>query len=223
MGFWPGDKPYVTLTVRRQLNTLVEEANHILGVYLERFNRRRMDTGYYDPPWEFPHLIAMDAPIYDKHRFCEAGAQDFTDSNIWFFYLNGPDVPQANDADVMVSAATALSGIDPQSCANSSRYEDDIGWSWYCDFARYFQDSETSPNDVQILATPEKYAKAFHPRTIAFTSIKDGHFDEINRRADNLQRGPRQGSPVGSWPNAQDPEEAAIRPALTDLLNELGG
>lgn len=79
-----------------------------------------------------------------------------------------------------MSADEVLAQYDPATCADDPSYDTDFAFGWGCDSARYAETPEGDHGNFTTYA-PEAVIKAFHPKTAAFTVIKDQLREAIGR------------------------------------------
>ncbi|TPX09106.1 uncharacterized protein E0L32_001631 [Thyridium curvatum] len=172
MGIIPGYKPLLTNELRHTLNRLAEYVRDEIKQFLERYNGGLR--------WDQPRIFYMDdfdLDTYETHRFCEKGRETLDDPDIWFFTIGGNDSPQT------MTAQDVLSKYDPGKCTQDAKYQTDFAYGWYCDTARYVASLSDSDKGNFRTYAPESVTKAFHPKTAAFTSIKNKHKEAIQRLA----------------------------------------
>lgn len=170
MGIVPGYKPTLTNALRHQLNRLAEYVDDEIKRFINRYNG--------ELPYTSPRIYYMDAydqDTYPGHRFCEAGRETLDDPDIWFFTIGG------NDSPTEVQGIKILEEYDPETCAEDSKYDTDFSFGWYCDTAKYVASLPEGEREEFHTFAPESITKAFHPKTAAFTSIKDHHKAAIRR------------------------------------------
>lgn len=171
MGIIPGYKPLLDEELRHKLNRLGDEVRDEIKVTMERYVQDQQD-------WfqnRMFYLDDFDNDVYPGHRFCEKDVETFDDPNIWFFTIGGDDSPT-------VTAQDLLDEYDPANCTNDPKYDSDFAFGWYCDSVRYVATLGNNNGDFKTFA-PEAVTKAFHPKTAAFTVIKNNHKDAIRRLA----------------------------------------
>jgi hypothetical protein len=133
------------------------------------------------------------------------------DPKIWLFTIGG------NDSPPTVTAQDLLSKYDPNTYKNDTKYNTDFAFGWYCDSVRYIATLGSNKDNFTTYA-PEAIAKAFHPKTAAFTDIKDHHKEAIRRlgwpRPINVDQGILQCKPSGR----QDGDEQ-VYASRDDMVN----
>lgn len=72
----------------------------------------------------------------------------------------------------MASASAYSAGVDPKTCIQDPKYEDDDIFLWKCDIARAIEQNPEA--DMVFFPGEENLLKAFHPKSFAFASITDG-------------------------------------------------
>jgi hypothetical protein len=82
-----------------------------------------------------------------------------------------------------MTAQQLLDQYDPSTCAADPKYDTDFAFGWYCESVRYVSSLGGKHSDFVTFGGGENIVQAFHPKTAAFTSIKDEHKDAIRRLA----------------------------------------
>ena len=132
----------------------------------------RYSVGYVQRKLEDPHgwtrnrlaYLNPDQKVYEGSRFCEPGIESLDDKRISFFKLLGKD----NKPSKM---ALFIAGIDPSTCTQDPRYDDDDIFLWKCDAAWY---KNKNPDAQGFLPDMEDILKAFHPKSVPFGILADG-------------------------------------------------
>lgn len=173
MGVYPGIgyHPKVTNELRRKLNKMGDYARDKMKEFIDTYVKKQT--------WVENRLFYLDGKdtrVYPGHRFCEEGVTKFNDPKTWFFRAFGDDTPT-------VSAQDVLDEYDPDTCADDPKFEDDDTFAWYCETARGLADLNDGDRAAFLTATPETITKAFHPKTAAFSSIADWHYQYIRQLA----------------------------------------
>jgi hypothetical protein len=171
MGIFPGYRPLLTKALRHKLNRLAESVRDQMKKTIEN----------YVPPYPMNgnrlfYLDEFDYLHYPGHRFCEPDIEELDNPNIWFFTIGGHYSPT-------ITAQQLLDRYDPDGCADDPKYNTDFVFGWYCDQVRYLTTLSGNHSDFVTFTpdAPESVMKAFHPKTAAFTSIKNNHKNVIIR------------------------------------------
>ncbi|RYP14778.1 hypothetical protein DL765_006134 [Monosporascus sp. GIB2] len=174
MGIIPGYKPLLDNDLRHKLNILADRVRDVMVDIIERYStdkERQLGSG-----WSQNRIFYLDEDVYPGHRFCEEGLETLDDPSIWFFTIGG------NDSPPTVSGQEISEQYDAKTCADDPRSHTDFAFGWGCESARYVATLDGNHGDFRTYA-PEYLIKAFHPKTAAFTVIKDKLKDAIRRLA----------------------------------------
>ena len=188
MNFWPalpGSRAYLTTALRKSLNDLVKKMNDHIQIAVDRTNA---GTG---------PGAAIFVPIssyFDGHRFCEENVNepDLHNPNTWFLLMKGDDAEPggaiADPPDDFVNEPPTAAECATLNSQSSHSFGEEWGKWMICAIQdRIAQGDEIAPwlnttgSDFSgSINTPERWAKAFHPKTIGHQAISRAIEDKVN-------------------------------------------
>jgi len=218
-GYWPGDKPLLSKDLRQKLNKLSDESDDRLrAIVWDYIGNKDPYLPDHAPGWEWNRLFTLrpDRSFahrpFDGHRFCEPGDRDkdFGQDNTYIFGMYGS---QNNKAGTPTVDASYFSQFDPATCGSDPQYQANESYSWDCDISIGLTSPQAQAEKGNLtLYAGEIHIKAFHPKSIGFTAIKD----KLNEYIDDIR--PPGGPELGSSNCVTMPNIAFLGEGTTSTL-----